>query len=121
VAVSSTGKGIDVVDLLRAQGIGPVWGIASQDLNATLLVWPPGRGLPEHANTERDVLLIVFEGGGTVSIDREPYDLSPGFALLIPKGTNRVIRAGSEGIRYLSVHLRRQGVQIEPGPTAPGH
>ena len=30
-----------VVDLLRLNGTGPVWGMASSDLNATLLVWPP--------------------------------------------------------------------------------
>jgi quercetin dioxygenase-like cupin family protein len=93
--------------------------MASRDLNATLLVWPPGHELPEHPNTERDVLLIVLEGSGTVRIDQEQHDLSPGLALLIPKGTSRAICAGGEGIRYLSVHLRRQGVQIEPRPAAP--
>jgi hypothetical protein len=37
-------------------------------------------------------------------IDGERHDLSRGHALLIPKGTTRAIRAGHEGIRYLSVH-----------------
>ena len=31
-----------VVDLLGPTGMGPRWGMASEELNATLLVWPPG-------------------------------------------------------------------------------
>ena len=88
--------------------------MASSDLNATLLAWPAGHELKEHANPERDVLLIVLDGGGSARIDGEQHDLSRGHALLIPKGTVRAIRAGDAGIRYLSVHLRRHGVQIEP-------
>ena len=53
----------DVADLLQPQGSGPLWGIASNDLNATLLVWPAGHEVAEHTNTELDVLLIVLEGG----------------------------------------------------------
>jgi quercetin dioxygenase-like cupin family protein len=87
--------------------------MASSDLNATLLAWPAGHELEEHANTQRDVLLVVLEGEGSVRIDGERHDLSRGCALLIPKGTTRTLRAGNEGIRYLSVHLRRHGLQIE--------
>jgi hypothetical protein len=56
-------------DLLGPQGTGPLWGMASSDLNATLLAWPAGHELEEHANPERDVLLVVLEGGGRVRID----------------------------------------------------
>jgi hypothetical protein len=61
--------GREAADLLRPQGTGPLWGMASSDLNATLLAWPAGHELEEHANTERDVLLIVLEGSGTAQID----------------------------------------------------
>jgi hypothetical protein len=37
--------------------------MASNDLNATLLACPSGHELPEHENAERDVLLIVLDGG----------------------------------------------------------
>jgi quercetin dioxygenase-like cupin family protein len=87
--------------------------MASSDLNATLLAWPAGHELEEHPNTERDVLLVVLEGAGRVLIDGERHDLSRGHALLIPKGTMRAIGAGDEGVRYLAVHLRRHGVQID--------
>jgi quercetin dioxygenase-like cupin family protein len=110
--------GTEAADLLRPQGTGPLWGMASSDLNATLLAWPAGYELEEHVNTERDVLLVVLEGGGGARIDRDKHDLTRGIALLIPKGTKRAIHAGDEGIRYLSVHLRRHGVQIEALDTS---
>jgi hypothetical protein len=36
--------------------------------------------------------------------------------LLIEKGKSRSLRAGDNGVRYLSVHLRRGGLQIEAWP-----
>jgi quercetin dioxygenase-like cupin family protein len=66
--------------------------MASSDLNATLLAWPAGHELEEHTNAERDVLLVVLEGGGTARIDGQQHDR----------------RHPS-----LSVHLRRHGVPLE--------
>ena len=104
---------IEVADLLRPQGTGPLWGMASSDLNATLLAWPPRHAIEEHINPERDVLLLVLEGDGVVWIDGVEHHLARGQALLISKGRSRAIEAGAAGIRYLSVHIRRHGMQIE--------
>jgi quercetin dioxygenase-like cupin family protein len=101
-----------VVNLLRLAGTGPVWGIASTDLNATLLVWPAGHELLEHTNAERDVLLIVLAGDGVAIVDGHEYALSSGSALLIEKGKSRSLHAGDDGVRYLSVHLRRGALEI---------
>jgi quercetin dioxygenase-like cupin family protein len=108
----------DVTDLFEQQGTGPLWGIASNDLNATLLVWPAGHEVAEHTNTHLDVLLIVLEGGGVALIDEQTHALSPGHALLIPKGSSRAVRAGAAGVRYVSVHSRRGPLQIEGLPPA---
>jgi quercetin dioxygenase-like cupin family protein len=102
-----------MVDLLSADGIGPVWGMASSDLNATLLVWPAGHELAEHTNDERDVLLIVLEGSAVAVVDGDENVLVTGSALLVEKGRSRSVRAGEGGVRYLSVHVRRSGLQIE--------
>ena len=40
------------VDLLGPAGTGPLWGMASNDLNATLLAWPAGHELAEHTNRQ---------------------------------------------------------------------
>jgi hypothetical protein len=34
--------------------------MASSDLNATLVAWPPGHEMVEETNSELDVLLIVL-------------------------------------------------------------
>lgn len=99
--------------LLKISGTGLIWGMASSDLNATLLVWPPGHVLKEHTNDERDVLLITLARDGVAVVDGHEHDLVAGTALLIEKGRSRSIRGGVEGIRYLSVHTRRGSLQIE--------
>jgi quercetin dioxygenase-like cupin family protein len=102
------------IDLLAPSGIGPLWGTASADLNATLLSWPGGHEVPEHVNGELDVFVVVLTGRCTVTIDREPHDLAAGSAILVPRGARRRIVAGDGGVRYLSIHRRRGPLQIEP-------
>ena len=109
-----------VVDLLGGGGTGPLWGMASSDLNATLLAWPPGHELVEDTNSELDVLLIVLEGGGVATVDEREHALGPGSALLVRKGSARTIRAGADGLRYVSVHRRRGPLQITASASS-GH
>ena len=106
------------VDLLSPSGEGPLWGIASADLNATLLAWPPGHALAEHVNGELDVLLVVLEGSGSVSIEGVAHDLAGGCAILIPQGASRRIAAGEDGMRYLSIHRRRGPLRIQAMPAS---
>jgi quercetin dioxygenase-like cupin family protein len=94
---------------------GPVWGAASEDLNATMLVWPAGAGPPGHVNTERDVLYVVVEGGGELTVDGEARELRAGDALIVEKGRSRALVAGGDGIRYVTAHVRRGSLQITSG------
>jgi quercetin dioxygenase-like cupin family protein len=102
----------EVVHLLERAGRGPVWGTESDDLNATLLAWSAGEANPEHVNAERDVLMVVVSGGGSLEVDGEAHELAAGDAVLVPRGASRRLAAGPDGIRYLSVHRRRGGLQI---------
>jgi quercetin dioxygenase-like cupin family protein len=90
--------------------------MASSDLNATLLAWPPGHELIEDTNSELDVFLIVLDGGGVATVDEQEHALVPGSALLVHKGSSRAIRAGAEGVRYVSVHKCRGPLQITEIP-----
>ena len=84
-------------------------------LNATLVVWPAGGGVVLHRNDERDVLVVVIAGGGTLRVDGRQIELHAQRGVMIPKGTAREICAGPQGLRYLSIHLRRSGLtQIRP-------
>jgi mannose-6-phosphate isomerase-like protein (cupin superfamily) len=93
---------------------GPVWGMASEDLNATLLAWGAGEGPPEHVNDERDVLIFVADGSAKVTVDSDEHELAAGEASIVEKGRRRRITAGPGGVRYLSVHLRRPMLEIQP-------
>jgi quercetin dioxygenase-like cupin family protein len=99
---------------------GPIWGTASEDLNATLLSWRPGAGPQEHVNSGRDVLVVVLAGSATLSTDDDEHELTVGEVAIIAKGRRRKISAGRNGVRYLSVHRRRPPLLIAPAPRRDG-
>lgn len=105
----------EVVDLADLAGDGTLWAVASVDLNATVVAWPPGGAVAEHRNGERDVLLVVIAGDGTLEVDRRRIELRAQRGVMVPRGTVRRVSAGPRGLRYLSIHLRRSGLtQIRP-------
>ena len=106
-----------VVDLLGPLGRGPLWGAETGDLNATLLVWGAGEGTPEHVNAECDVLMLVLAGSTVVRLDGDSHAVQTGDVVIVEKGRTRQITAGPEGVRYLSVHLRRGPLRIASAPT----
>jgi quercetin dioxygenase-like cupin family protein len=90
-----------------------VWGAASADLNATVLEWPAGEGPAEHVNEARDVLYAVVAGAVTLTVDGEPRELAAGEATIVDKGARRALVAGPDGVRYLTAHIRRGGLEIK--------
>jgi quercetin dioxygenase-like cupin family protein len=112
LAASRSSARSPVVDLLAPRGKGPLWGTETNDLNATLLVWPPAGGTDEHVNSERDVIIVVLSGSATVTIDGKAHEVGAGQVLVLEKGESRRISAGHAGVRYLSVHRRRAPLQI---------
>jgi len=96
------------------RGHGPVWGAESEELNATILEWSEGHGTAQHVNDERDVLIVVLDGAAELVIGDHVHTLRSGEALIIPKGEARHIKAGHDGVRYLSAHRRRPPLQISP-------
>ena len=107
-APTGEGRAVAVVDLAHAgHGSGPRWGMQSEELNATLLAWPPGHEIAEHVNSERDVLMVVLEGSAWVAVDGVGHLVAADQLLLLARGCARSITAGAGGVRYLSTHLRR--------------
>ena len=99
-------------DLSGPDGEGPLWGIASEDLNATLLSWSPGEAVAEHVNAERDVAVVAIAGSGTLSVDGTAHVLAAGTLTIVPRGATRSIVAGQDGLRCLTVHRRRGGLGL---------
>ncbi len=109
--------GEPVVDLASRFGAGPLWGVATADLNATLIALSGDQSTPEHVNEERDVLLVVLSGSGGVVLDGYEHAIGSAHAVVIEKGRARRVVAGPEGLRYLSIHRRRAGLRVAPAPT----
>ena len=89
-------------------------GVASEELNATVMDWPPGHVTHEHRNDERDVLLVVLRGEAVVRVDGVDYPRRAGQGLVIEKGAIRRLAAGAAGARVLTAHRRRPGPMPAP-------
>jgi mannose-6-phosphate isomerase-like protein (cupin superfamily) len=100
---------VDLARLLADTGAsdGPLWTLASEDLNVNLLRFADGRGVPEHVNDEVDVLLVGVAGEGAIEVDGRALLLRAGQVCLVPKGSRRAIASVGGPFAYLSCHRRR--------------
>jgi quercetin dioxygenase-like cupin family protein len=112
VGGGAEGGGSPVADLRGLAGRGPLWGLASPELNATLLARRPGEARPEHVNRERDILLVGLGGSGELRVDGRAHAFGEGRVALVERGHAFALTAGDNGLRYLSVHRRREGLTI---------
>lgn len=103
---------VDITQL-GGKGRGAIWSLPHDgDLDANVVRLDAGQAIGEHINHEVDVFVVVWDGTGGIRIDDRPVGLRPGVALLVPKGTTRAIRAGADGVTYLTVHRRRGPLAI---------
>lgn len=107
-----------------AQGLaGPVWSLATGDLNLNLVRLPPGDEIPGHVNAEVDVVYLVIAGSGSIALGEAAAGaggdagehvteqaMAPGGLFVVPKGLHRAIHAGEQGVVYLTCHRRRAGL-----------
>lgn len=89
-----------------------------RQLDANALSLAPGQRIDTHTEGDLDVLLVVVDGGGTLSTKAEPLSLAPGTLAWLPHGSTRSLTAGPDGLRYLTVHRRRPGMRIGAPPGA---
>lgn len=98
----------------EARGLaGPVWSLATGDLNLNLICLPPGDEIPGHVNAEVDVIYLVVAGAGGITLgeaDASARPMAPGGLFVVPKGLHRAIHAGEAGLVYLTCHRRRAGL-----------
>ena len=96
--------------LASAAHDGPVWSLNSEQLNINLLRFGMGQGIAPHVNDEVDVLIVIVEGEGALTLGDEERPIRTGEAALIPRGARRGIRCTSGALAYLSCHRRRGGL-----------
>lgn len=108
--------GLVVVDLGATDTSGHdgvVWSLPhGGDLDANLVHLDAGGVIGAHVNSEVDVAMSVMSGNGALIVEGINHDLSVDVFALIPRGVRREVRAGSEGITYLSIHRRRNPLTI---------
>ncbi len=102
---------IDIAASLRqASNDGPICSVNSEQLNVNLLRLLTGDGVVEHVNNEVDVVLVIFEGSGDLTVDGVTYPLGPGRVLVVPRGATRAMRCRAGPLVYLTCHRRRAGL-----------
>jgi quercetin dioxygenase-like cupin family protein len=115
-------QGADLAAMAAATAVrGPAWRLTDAELNANLLVFDAGHGIEAHVNHAVDVLIVGVAGSGSVVVDGTATPLSAGRVVLIPKGSERSIRAESDRFAYLTVHRARGGLiptTSRPDPTS---
>ena len=79
-----------------------------RDLDSNVIALAPDGAIAEHWGPNVDVLIHVLAGSGRLETETGPIDLAPGTLLWLPKRSHRAFRAGPEGLRYLTVHRKRE-------------
>lgn len=99
---------------------GPVWSIAEpeRELDSNLIRLPAGDSIPSHLGAEVDTLIHVVRGDGSLLTETGEEPLRPGDVALLPRRSLRGFRAGDDGLEYLTVHRRRQGLRIQSRPSS---
>ena len=93
---------------------GAVWSLPhGGELDANLVRLAPGGRIGEHVNEAVDVLLVVREGTGELTVDGIRHPLSGSSVALLPRRSSRSIRAGESGLAYLTIHRSRGALTIK--------
>lgn len=96
---------------------GAVWKlqVADRELDSNVIALPPGGTIEPHVGPDLDVLIHVIAGGGTLHTEQGDVDLRPGVLLWMPRRSRRNFVADDQGLRYLTVHRRRESLLIGSG------
>lgn len=107
---------VDANDLAEVpESSGSVWRLEPQqrDLDANIIALAPGGEIREHTGPALDVLIHILGGGGTLETELSTISLAPGQIVWLPRLSRRRFLADkARGLRYLSVHQRKQGLTI---------
>ncbi|GAA3640452.1 hypothetical protein GCM10022236_48850 [Microlunatus ginsengisoli] len=103
----------------RDDAAGAIWKLetAERHLDANVIALPAGTIIQKHWGPDLDVMMHVIAGSGRLTTESGYVDLNPGDLIWLPRRSQRQITAGRAGLRYLTVHPRRQSLVLEPpGP-----
>ncbi|WP_290868147.1 hypothetical protein [Hamadaea sp.] len=105
----------DLTEILAdAKAAGAVWRVAEEprQLDANVIHLPAGDRIASHQGPDLDVLIHVLAGGGRLDSGEQSLELTPGALVWLPRGSQRAVVAGPDGLTYFSVHPKRPPLGI---------
>lgn len=105
----------DTADTATADVTGAAWKLQARDrdLDSNIIALPPDGTVDAHAGPDLDVLIHVLAGSGQMATELGTIDLTPGVLLWMPRRSRRQLTASPDGLRYLTVHQRRQALVLD--------
>jgi formiminotetrahydrofolate cyclodeaminase/uncharacterized protein (DUF2249 family)/quercetin dioxygenase-like cupin family protein len=99
---------------------GVVWKVQlrERDLDSNIIALTPGQTIAAHAGPDLDVLIYVLAGTGELTTELDTLALHGGSLCWLPRRSRREFTAGPDGLRYLTVHQRRQALTLTPTTPA---
>ncbi len=106
-----------------ADTAGVLWKLQmrQRDLDSNIIALAPGAAIDAHAGPDVDVLIHVLAGSGQLITELATLELRPGALVWLPRRSRRQFTAGPGGLRYLTVHQRRQALTLTAAPANPAH
>lgn len=83
-----------------------------RDLDSNIIALDPGEVIDAHAGPDVDVLIHVIAGSGELTTELDTLTLRGGTLIWLPRRSRRSFAAGPDGLRYLTVHQRRQALTL---------
>lgn len=102
-------------DTTAANVTGTAWKLQTRerDLDSNIIALPAGGTIDAHTGPELDVLIHVLAGSGQLVTELGAIDLTPGALVWIPRRSRRQFTASDRGLRYLTVHQRREALVLD--------
>ena len=106
---------IDTADLPdEPDALGALWKLTMtpRDLDSNIIALTPSGKIDAHTGPDLDVMLHVLAGSGTLTTETGEIDLRPGQLVWLPRRSQRAFTAGPDGLRYLTVHQKRESLLL---------
>lgn len=103
-----------------ADATGVIWKLQmrERDLDSNVIALAPGATIDAHAGPDVDVLIHVLAGSGQLSTELDTLALRTGTLIWLPRRSRRQFTAGPDGLKYLTVHQRRQALTLTTAPAS---
>jgi uncharacterized protein (DUF2249 family)/quercetin dioxygenase-like cupin family protein len=103
-----------------ADATGVIWKLQmrERDLDSNVIALAPGATIDTHAEPDVDVLIHVLAGSGHLSTELDTLALRTGTLIWLPRRSRRQFTAGPDGLKYLTVHQRRQALTLTTAPAS---